>query len=147
MKNTIFAEKTGAGCSLLPHQGCHAPKFYGEKFREEPQNLKINLQTLAAFPGWSSAYTCYSRAFRSGKPLISLVLFPDPSILARHPHKNFVRLETLSLCQSVWWKFLNLNIDRVKRFPKLTVALNVTYMYVYLRESEAVLYPSISSSI
>ena len=39
-----------------------------------------NLQKLAAFPAWSSAYTCYSHAFRSAKPLISLVSSqtPDP---------------------------------------------------------------------
>ena len=41
MKNAIVAEKTRADCSLLPRQGCHALKFHGENFREEPQNRKI----------------------------------------------------------------------------------------------------------
>ena len=41
MKNTIIAEKTRAERSLLPRQGCHALKFCGKKFREEPQNDKF----------------------------------------------------------------------------------------------------------
>ena len=41
MKNTIFAKKSRAECSLLPRQGCHAPKFRGKKFHEEPQNDKF----------------------------------------------------------------------------------------------------------
>ena len=74
-KNTIFTEKTHAECSLLPRQGSHAPKFCGKNFTKSHKTT--NLWKLAAFPGWSSPYTCYSHTFQSGKPLISLVLFPD----------------------------------------------------------------------
>ena len=36
-----FRGETLAYCSLLPRQGCYAPKFCGENFREQPQNREI----------------------------------------------------------------------------------------------------------
>ena len=41
MKNTIFAEKAGADCSLLSRQGCHAPKFRGEKISRKATKPQI----------------------------------------------------------------------------------------------------------
>ena len=66
MKNVIFAEKTHADCSLLPRQDATPPNFAEKNLTKSHKTA--NLQMLAVFPGWSSAYTCYSHAFRSGKP-------------------------------------------------------------------------------
>ena len=41
VKNTTFAKKTYADCSLLLHQHMPPPKFRGENFHEQPHNCEI----------------------------------------------------------------------------------------------------------
>ena len=74
--------------------------------------------------GW--VYSWYSPSIHLVSKAVSkwLLALSLPCTRMREGVKQLVLSVCLSVCQS-GEKFLNLNIDRVKRFPKLTVALTL----------------------
>ena len=66
-KKKDFCEENSRGLLAFAAPRMPRPQILRGKPSRIATKPKI-LRKLVAFPGWSSAYTCYARAFRSGKP-------------------------------------------------------------------------------